>query len=502
MQGNQTPRFNTAPVPAGYSTEDADLAIEFLRGLEYFPDEWQETVVRAWLRRDREGAWCANTWGVSAARQNGKNGTLEIVEVYLMVALGLKILHTAQLLPTAKKSFKRLLNFFGQKVDDPNARFPELNAMVTEVRRTNGQEAIVLNNGGLIEVSARSAAAGRGASYDVLVVDEAQEYETEQQEALEPTISASPSGDPVTIYLGTPPAEVGERGAPFMRIRNAAVTGQDKHSAWVEFSASGDVDKMSESELTVFVADRKNWADANPALGGRLKLRTVETEHSRWSARSFARERLNMFPSPKGNVTAAFDLDAWKSRAVADAPDGDPLCFALDMNPERTRVSIAVCVGDPDGVRHVELAADSAFSEQGVSALVDWLWERCKRRVPVVVDAFSGARALLEVPLRNRGIQVHVLSSAELVQAYSMMKFAVEVEGNISHFDQEQLNLSVEGAVRVPLSRHSSEFKVGRSSSDVQLAPVLAVMGAFYGGSKFGRRRRSGERRSRGAIVG
>jgi phage terminase large subunit GpA-like protein len=87
------------------------------------------------------------------------------------------------------------LQFFGQKVNDPNARFPELNAMVVEIRKTNGQEAIVLNNGGMIELGARTGGAGRGSSFDVLVVDEAQEYEEDEQEALKPTISAAPGGD-------------------------------------------------------------------------------------------------------------------------------------------------------------------------------------------------------------------------------------------------------------------------------------------------------------------
>lgn len=131
----------------------------------------------------------------------------------------MKILHTSHL-SSARKAFKRLMHFFGTKVND----------LVKEIRKTNGQEAIELHTGGLIELGARTGGAGRGSSFDVLVIDEGQEYEEDEQEALKPTTSAAPSGDPITIYMGTPPKDLSERGEPFVRVRNAAVTGADKRS--------------------------------------------------------------------------------------------------------------------------------------------------------------------------------------------------------------------------------------------------------------------------------
>ena len=86
---------------------------------------------------------------------------------------------------------------------DPAAKFPELNALVKEVRRTNGQEAIVLKNGGSVEFVARTKGSGRGYSVDVLVIDEAQELTEDQLAAMLPTISAS--SNPQILYTGTPP---------------------------------------------------------------------------------------------------------------------------------------------------------------------------------------------------------------------------------------------------------------------------------------------------------
>ena len=497
--GNQTPRFNTAPL--AHSTEDAEAAIEFIKTLNYFPDEWQETTMRAWLRRDKKGFWCASTWAITCARQNGKNGTLEPTVIYLMAGLGLKVLYTAHHLATARKVFKRLMYFFGQQKNDPGAKFPEMNALVADIRKVNGQEAIYLTNGGCIEVSARTGAAGRGSSFDVLILDEAQEYEEDEQEALEPTISASPSGDPVTIYLGTPPADISAKGEPFVRMRNAALTGEDKRCAWVEWSPQGDLDKMTEAELKVFVADRKNWAAGNPSLGGRISLRTVEGEHSRWSARSFARERLNMWPSPKANTAEAFDFDKWK-KLVDEHPDEDAniRAFGIDMNPEQTHVSIAIATdGKEENYLHLELAADTAFSRNGISALISWLWERAGRRHPVVLDAYSPARDVLEVPLRNKGFKVFILNSNEFSQAYAMLRRAIEIEQTVTHFDQDQLNYSVKHAVKEPLKNYPGSYKLSKQSLEVPLQPVLATACAFYGAQKFSKRR-TGRKRRRGAI--
>ncbi|CAH0233680.1 hypothetical protein SRABI26_02717 [Arthrobacter sp. Bi26] len=500
LVGSQIARFNTAPSPRGYSLEHAENALEFAEGYTYIADPWQAEVVRAWLRTDDAG-WVASTWGLSVPRQNGKNGALEVVELYLMVALNLKILHTSHLLSSARKAFKRLMHFFGTRVNDPHAKFPELNALVKEIRKTNGQEAIELHTGGLIELGARTGGAGRGSSFDVLVVDEGQEFEEDEQEALEPTTSAAPSGDPIVIYMGTPPKDLSERGAPFVRVRNAAVTGADKRSAWVEHSPAGDVDKMTEAELKVFTADRKNWADANPALGGRIKVRTVEGEHHRFSPRSFARERLNMWPTPAAAGQLAFTPEKWDDLAIDD-PDADwPVAaYSADMNPERTKVSIGVAAFPDEGV-HLELAADAPFDEAGTSSLVDWLWERAKRRIPIVIDGFSPARDLLEAPLKAKGMKVFILGAQEYTQACAMLHEAVEKHPAITHYGQEHLDHSAKHATKDPIKNRPGSFKWNRVSLDADLAPLVAVTCAHFGALKFARRRPAGPAKKRHAIV-
>lgn len=471
-------------VPAGIVATGFPQVERQLKRMSYPLDRWQRNLGELIFAKREDGKFAAGIGGCYASipRQVGKTYSLAgLIFGYCIANPDTLVIWSAHRVRTHAETFRSMQGI---------ALRAEVAPFVKRVHRAAGAEAVEFTNGSRILFGARESGFGRGIpKVDILIFDECQILSEKAMDDMVPATNASPNG--LVICIGTPPRP-GDSGEVFRRRRRAALEGSSENLLYVEFSADEDADAV----------DRGQWAKANPSYPHRTDDTAMLRMWEILGPDAFLREALGIWD--KDAVSdSAFDLDAWRSRAT-DSPDPDApvLAYALDMNPERTRVTVAVCEGAPSGLRHVELVADSAFSEQGVSALVEWLWERCKRRVPVVVDAFSGARALLEVPLRNRGMKVHVLSSAELVQAYQMFKFAVEVEGNVSHFAQDQLDLSVEGAVRVPLSRNSTEFKVGRSSSDVQLAPVLSAMLAFYGGSKFGRKPRTGAKRSRGAIAG
>lgn len=499
LMGTQEPRHKIAPSPKGFTSYDATDAVEYAAFYGLSADEWQETTCEAWMRRTREGRWCSSTWAITVSRQNGKNGALEIVELFGMADLGLKFLHTAHEVKTARKAFVRLKYFFGEKANDPNAKFPELNALVKEVRNTNGQEAIVLHNGGSVEFIARSKGSGRGFTVDVLVLDEAQELQDSELESLLPTISAAPSGDPVTIFMGTPPADVGLIGEPFVRAREGAVDGTDKRIAWVEFSADGDVDSMTPDELYKFVRIREHWAAANPALGGRMNESTIVGELALFSARSFARERLNMWPAA-GAGQAAIPSRKWDGQKLADPPE-DPVIAAigLDMNHERMKVTIGIAEWAEGGF-HCGVAVDAPFDDRGTGALVEWLWERAGRRIPVVIDAFSPARSL-EPLLRKRGMLVRVLTTGEFVQACGGFYDAIMKDKSVTHDGGERLAESVAGTFKDKVGT-AGAFKWNRLNLTVDLGPIVAITCAHFGAVKFAKRPRSGPPRKRHAIVG
>lgn len=497
LMGSQVPRFNIAPAPVGFTSFDADDAVEYAAFYGLTADEWQETTCQSWMRR-RKGRWCASTWGITVSRQNGKNGSLEIVELYGTAELGLKFLHTAHEVKTARKAFSRLKYFFGEKAGDPTARFPELNALVHEVRNTNGQEAIILKNGGSVEFIARSKGSGRGFTVDVLVLDEAQDLQDSELEALLPTISAAPSGDPVTIFMGTPPSDLGDKGEPFVRARDGALDGSDKRIAWVEFSAEGNVEMMKPAELTQFLDNRKNWAQANPALGGRINIETIITERSRFSDASFARERLNMWPDV-GTRSSPIPAGPWGLLALEEVPAEWPLAaLGLDMNHERTKVTIGVAARSPEGI-HLEVAEDAPFTDEGTDALVKWVYERAKRRIPVVIDAFSPIRSI-ESALKLKGCKVHILNANELSQACGGLYDAVIKDKSVTHYGQEVLNSSLAGSVKQKFG-DGGAWKWHRKGLDIDLTPIMSITAAHFGAVKFAKKPRAEGDQKRKTVI-
>lgn len=455
LLGAQAPRVAKAP---SFHWSHADDASFLATSYGLTPDEWQHSVLESWLGEDRRGKWVAGRCGLAVPRQNGKNGIIEVRELYGMVALGEKFLHTAHEVKTARKAFLRLCGFF-----ENERRYPELAALVQEIRKTNGQEAIVLTNGASVEFVARSRGSGRGYTVDVLVMDEAQELSDEALEALLPTISAAPRKNPQTILTGTPPGP-GSVGEVFTRTRDAGVAGNDRRLSWHEWSVDGHVD----------VSDRNLWAATNPALGTRLNLSVLEDELASMSEDGFARERLGRWASDA--TTAVIPSATWAGRLATDPPAADarPTALALDMSHDRT-VAVAACWSSDDGP-HVELVAlDAALDSFDVVAL---LVKMAGRRVPVVVDSLSPAASLVP-DLRARHVKVITTGSTDMQKACGGFYDDV-VSDRLTHAGQESLTDAVHGAKKRKIG-DAGGWGWDRKDPTVNIAPLVAATLARFG---------------------
>ena len=181
MKGSQEPRIKVEPRRS--STDGTDAAL-LMQEYGYKLDPWQNDILDCWLGLDERGDYIVTSAGLALPRQNGKNVCLEAREFYGLVVNGERILHTAHQVRTSKKSFRRLAAMFTDK------RHPEVTDIVKQIRYTNGEECIELDNGGSIEFSARSRQAARGFDGISLVVyDEAQELTDDQVEAIMATLS-------------------------------------------------------------------------------------------------------------------------------------------------------------------------------------------------------------------------------------------------------------------------------------------------------------------------
>lgn len=449
-RGVQLPSASLVPSSA---VSDGDDALFLASSYGLTADPWQESTVRAWLCRRPDRKWSAPRCGLAVARQNGKNAALEIRELFGMVALAERFLHTAHEVKTARKAFLRLCSFF-----ENEREFPELAALVKEIRKTNGQEAIVLHNGGSVEFIARSKSSGRGFSVDVLILDEAQEASDEALAALLPTVSAS--SNPQLILTGTPPGPK-VNGEVFTRMRRAGLAGDERRLCWLEWSCPADAD----------LDDRGSWARANPNLGVRLHHETIADERATMDDETFARERLGVWDEDAAGV---FDLAAWADLDVGAEPDRpSPVALAVVVSSDRKWAHIALAGTRSDGKRHLQVVASGRGTNwvaERVAALhASWL------PVGVAVDPGSPAGSLIP-ELEAVKVEPVLVTGRDRGQAVGMFLDGFE-EKTLSHQSQDVLGIALEHAVL----RDVGEARVwDHRVEGVDISPIQAVSLALF----------------------
>lgn len=470
------PRVRVAPTSA---TNEAEDAIFLASSYGLTPDEWQAEALTDWLGRQPDGRWSAATCGLACPRQNGKNAVIEVREMFGMIALGEKILHTAHEVKTARKAFRRIAGFFDWTVGAP----AELAALVVEIRKTNGQEAVVLRNGGSVEFIARSRGSGRGYTADVLVLDEAQDLKDDELEALLPTISAPPLRNPQVILTGTPPdPEKGQTGEVFARIRREHET--DPRLTWTDFGpADGPLPDLA-------IHDPATWARCNPALGIRLDLAEIEREHGMMSAEGFARERLGWWGDPAEKVANIFGAGRWEACAgqPIELPE-KPAAIGVAVSADRTWASIAsssmVEVEDPDDpaggrVDRVFVAATDRREEVG------WLIPEVARiqaatGCMVIIDEKGPTKDLLK-DLEDAGVKVEAVTLDEYAVACSRFFDKVRARA-LLHPSSSELDDAVSGAAW----RRVGDRRVwGRRASTTDVSMLEAASLAAHGAEVIG----------------
>ena len=464
--GQQKPRIQVEPKRR---FTDGDDAAELVSAYGMIPDEWQKLVLDAWLGRDRNDKFTATTCGLAVPRQNGKNAILEMYELYHLCVIGSAILHTAHEVKTARKSFLRLAGFF------ENPLYPELQEMVVQIRRTNGQEAITLTNGGSIEFSARSKGSARGFTVDCVVFDEAAFLTNEQQEAIMSTMAAAPKGNRQLVYTGTPPSpsmpcEV------FGKVRKDALLDADKRLAWHEWS----VEEMPEAKTFGEVLDL--CYETNPALGIRLDEDFTETEFHRLTSDGFARERLGWWMT-EGQM-ALISESMWEAIKIDDddIPEGKR-AFGVKFSPDGANVAVAVAVKpkDPGARPYVEIV-DYKSMREGTSWLAQWLVEAKGVTACTVIDGKAHADALI-AQMRENGysrLAILVPSAKDVIAATTRMYNAVK-EQKVTHNGQQAFAHVATNCMKRPIGQNGGWGWGGIADEDPSMmeAASLALWGVM-----------------------
>lgn len=438
MIGSQEPRLRIEPNRIESDGEDAVMLME---AYGFKPDVFQASVVDCWLGKGEDGEYNVTTAGLSMPRQNGKNGCLEIREFYGLILNAEKILHTAHQVRTAKKSFRRMVRFFTDK------RNPEICNLVKKIRYTNGEESIELNNGGIIEYSARSRQAARGIDgVSLVVIDEAQELTDDQIESIMATLSASETGIRQILYTGTPPYPQCP-GTVFRRRRVVCLNEPGEHDAWHEWSVA------AESLDDINVEDKSLWYMTNPALGTRLTEEFTAEEMRTETEDGFARERLGWWqPRIEMLQEYALDKDKWEAcKSKKKKPEGKT-AYGIKFSADGSMVALCGAVKPKDGPSRISLI-ELRSTARGIGWLADWLNERYKIASCVVIDGRNGVDVLVERIADTWKAKGSIIRprTKEMIAATSTLTNAINEEAVTWYYHQEALNDSAITSIKRPL---------------------------------------------------
>jgi len=463
MIGCQTPRISVEPPRI---TSDGDGAAQLMAAYGVPLDPWQRTIIDCWLGRDERGEYAVTSAGLAVPRQNGKNVCLESIELFGLAIKGEQILHTSHQVVTAKKSFRRLEAIFTDR------RHPEINALVRDIRYTNGEEAIYLHNGGGIEYSTRSRQRARGFDgVSRVVFDEAQELTDDQVDAIMATLAASTTGTRQLIYTGTPPYP-GAPGMVFRRRRAACLENPGAHDAWHEWSI--EAKSVEEIDLT----NRALWYAANPALGIRLTEEFTAEELNTQSPDGFARERLGWWsPILTQEADYAIQADAWDAcKSDAPKPETGKTAFGVKFSADGSEVCLCGAVIPPEGPARVSMI-ERRPTGRGLAWLSEFLSERSKRASCVVIDGKNGADLLVENIKDAWRAKDSVIrpSSRDVITAVSVLTNAVNERTVTWYAGQPALRDSAVTSVRRPIG---GGWGFGGENSTPIEAAALALWGA------------------------
>ena len=192
--GNQKPRIDI------FNDGDITLAEKTIILLEHYKIKllpWQKSELRRWMAQAEDGTWANPDCGLSVARQNGKTELLIARIIGGMIFLGECLVYTAHQGNTVDEIKRRVLRFYY----DAEAEIRDL--LTSEFDKApRSYDYVELRNGGRCIFRTRTRSAGLGFTSDTLLIDEAQEENDAQEEALRPTISAGRQHNPQVIMVG------------------------------------------------------------------------------------------------------------------------------------------------------------------------------------------------------------------------------------------------------------------------------------------------------------
>lgn len=453
--GRQTP---TQSVILPYEQTYGGDAVGIYNQTGRTAQEWQELLIYDMLAVNEDRLWVHTKFGYSVPRRNGKNEVVIMREMWGLKN-GEKILHTAHRTTTSHAAWERLCGL----LDKAKITYKSIKASGRECVYIKGSDAKV-------EFRTRSAKGGLGEGFDLLVIDEAQEYTDDQESALKYVVSDSKN--PQTIFCGTPPTPVSS-GTVFLKLRNNTLAGAVVNAAWAEWSVQEQSD----------VHDRELWYRCNPSLGTVLTERAILDEITT-DAVDFNIQRLGLWI--KYNLKSAISKAEWESLSVKLLPElKGPLFVGIKYGRDGINVAMSIAVKTKDDKVFIE-AIDCREVRAGNMWILDFLAKAQPKTV--VVDGANG-----EQLLTNEMKEEHMKAPKQpTVKEVILANAAFEqglCKGAICHMNQPSLAQSVSNCDKRAIGTNGG-FGYKSQREDIEIALLDSAIYAYWACSEYRERKK------------
>lgn len=449
--GRQTP---TTSVTIPYVKTYGQQAIELYEKSKRKAMDWQKMLVYDILSITEDGLWVHNRFGYEIPRQNGKGEVVAIVEMWKLQN-GEKIMHTAHRVNTSHTAWERLCAL----LDDAGVAYKS-------IKQKGAEEIRLGETGGYIAFRTRSNTGGLGESFDTLIVDEAQEYTTDQSSALKYTIYSSEN--PQTIFCGTPPTAV-SAGTVFTDMRKRVLSGKSKNTGWAEWSV----------EFMTDVEDVDAWYETNPALGIRTSERTIEAELEDNDDIDFNIQRLGLWL--QYNQKSAITENEWKNLKVDALPKfTGKLYVGIKYGHDGENVALSVACKTINKNIFVE-SIDCRKIKDGNTWMINFLANADIGGI--AIDGANGQQ-ILAADMKEAGIKKRpVLPTVKDVIASNQLFELAISNKSVCHNDQPALTQSVTNCEKRAIGS-SGGFGFRSIKDGVEVALLESAILAYWMCSK------------------
>lgn len=411
--GNQHPTQSVI-LPFDKSLYQEAIDLYERTGLDCY--EWQSNMLEPIMAVDDDGLWVHQKFGYSLPRRNGKTEIIYMLELWALEH-GLNVLHTAHRISTSHSSFEKMKKYLEKSGYKEGTDFNSIKA--------KGQERLELYaTGGVIQFRTRTSSGGLGEGFDILIIDEAQEYTTEQESALKYTVTDAEN--PLTIMCGTPPTPVSS-GTVFTNYRDDTLAYKNKYSGWAEWS----VEDMTD------IRDVEAWYNSNPSMGYHLNERKIEAELGE-DKLDHNVQRLGYWP--KYNQKSAITENEWRTLKVNRLPVlKGKLFVGIKYGNDGANVAVSVAVKTLSGKVFIE-TVDCQSVRNGMQWIIHFL--RNADIEAVVIDGQSG-QSLLAQEIKEFRLKEPILPTVkEIINANSSWEQAI-YQQTLCHNDQPSLTTVV-----------------------------------------------------------